>query len=57
MLLYMHYILYNYYSIVYILYDYYIIIIVLFIAVAARLKYNGAISAKQIPQSFRQNKF
>ena len=55
MLLYARYILYNYYILVYILYDYYIIILY-FIAMAARLKYNGAISAKQIPQSFKQNK-
>ena len=57
MLLSVHYILYNYYIIAYILYDYYIIIIVLAIAIAAGLKYNGAFSAKQIPQSFKQNKF
>ena len=56
MLLYAHYILYNYYIITYVLYDYYIIV-VLFIAMAAGLKYNGAFSAKQIPQSFKQNKF
>ena len=56
MLLYAHYILYNYYIIAYILYDYYIIIIVLFIAMAAGLKYNGAFSAKRTLQSFKQNK-